>query len=301
MGLSAAKGKVMAMTTILHQESRTRTSVVPPLEHGDRLTREEFHRRWETMPRLKKAELIGGRVFIDSTIKPRSSIRTLDRSIPPLENGDVLPRDEFRRRRANMPGLKRAERFGGSVFMQAAVRFREHGQPHQDVQGWMMHYKAFTPGIEGGVDATVEDPLDDAQPDGCLLISPECGGQCRVNDEGYLVGPPEFVAEIAASSASFDLHDKFDAYQRNGVREYLVWKVLERSIVWFALDDGEFVELPPEDDGIHRSRILPGLWLDARSLVGNRLDRVLDVLDEGLASSEHAAFVKRLAEPRGSA
>ncbi|MEX0702040.1 MAG: Uma2 family endonuclease [Planctomycetales bacterium] len=289
------------MQTVLNHETATIAATVPPLEHGDRLSREEFLRRWEAMPRLKKAELIGGRVFIEATIKPRASIRTVDRSIPPLENGDRLPRDEFRRRWANMPGLKRAERFGGSVFMQAAVRFREHGQPHQDLQGWMMHYKAFTPGIEGGVDATVEDPLDDAQPDGCLLIAPERGGQCRVNDEGYLVGAPEFVAEVAASSASFDLHDKFDAYQRSGVREYLVWKVLERSVVWFELVEGEFVDLPPDEDGIHRSRVLPGLWLDSPSLLASRLDRVLDVLDEGLASSEHAEFVKRLAEARGSA
>jgi hypothetical protein len=39
-----------------------------PLVAGDRLTRDEFLRRWEEMPDLKKAELIGG-VF---TWLPRS-------------------------------------------------------------------------------------------------------------------------------------------------------------------------------------------------------------------------------------
>lgn len=32
---------------------------IPPLENGDRLTRAGFERRYEAMPGLKKAELIG--------------------------------------------------------------------------------------------------------------------------------------------------------------------------------------------------------------------------------------------------
>lgn len=36
----------------------------PPLVAGDRLTRDEFLRRWEAMPGLKKAELIGGIVYM---------------------------------------------------------------------------------------------------------------------------------------------------------------------------------------------------------------------------------------------
>ena len=32
---------------------------IPPLESGDRLTRQEFERRYQAMPNTKKAELIG--------------------------------------------------------------------------------------------------------------------------------------------------------------------------------------------------------------------------------------------------
>jgi hypothetical protein len=39
---------------------------VPPLEPGDRLTRAELERRYEAMPRLRKAELIEGVVYIPS-------------------------------------------------------------------------------------------------------------------------------------------------------------------------------------------------------------------------------------------
>jgi Uma2 family endonuclease len=40
--------------------------VIPPLMMGDNLARAEFLRRWEAMPQLKKAELIGGIVYMPS-------------------------------------------------------------------------------------------------------------------------------------------------------------------------------------------------------------------------------------------
>src|SRR5437588_797855 len=42
---------------------------IPPLEPGDRLTRDEFERRYEAMPELKKAELIEGVVYMPSPVR----------------------------------------------------------------------------------------------------------------------------------------------------------------------------------------------------------------------------------------
>ena len=63
---------------------------------------------------------------------------------------------------------------------------------------------------------------------------PEHGGLTRVNDDGYLAGPPELIVEVAASSASIDLRDKCRAYCRNGVRKYLVWLVAQARLEWFC-------------------------------------------------------------------
>jgi sugar lactone lactonase YvrE len=101
------------------------------------------------------------------------------------------------------------------------------------------------------------------------------------------------VVEIAASSASYDLHDKLNAYRRNGVREYIVWRIEESAVDWFALEGGRFVRLPLDEDGIDRSRVFPGLWLDPSGLIRDRTT-VLEVAQRGLASPEHAAFVARL-------
>ena len=42
---------------------------IPPLENGDRLTRDEFERRYDAMPNLKKAELIEGEVYMPSPVR----------------------------------------------------------------------------------------------------------------------------------------------------------------------------------------------------------------------------------------
>src|SRR6266540_7367125 len=41
---------------------------IPPLENGDRLTRNEFERRYSAMPQIKKAELIEGEVVMGSPV-----------------------------------------------------------------------------------------------------------------------------------------------------------------------------------------------------------------------------------------
>jgi Uma2 family endonuclease len=122
----------------------------------------------------------------------------------------------------------------------------------------------------------------------------ECGGQARLVD-GYVTGAPELVLEIAASSASYDLHEKLNAYRRNGVREYVIWRVWDEAIDWLVLRQGRYEPLAPVD-GVYRSEVFPGLWLDAAAVLRSDLARVLEVLQQGLAGQEHADFVRKGSE-----
>jgi Uma2 family endonuclease len=218
------------------------------------------------------------------------------RSIPLLENGDHLTRQEFKRRWEAMPDLKRAELIEGVVFMGAALRHKQHGDPHRRFIGWMDRYAAFTPGIDGGIGGSVEmDDWNEPQPDCYLFLPSALGSKVVVTDEGYLAGAPDLIAEISASTASIDLHRKKDVYQRHGVREYIVWRVLEQTIDWFVLDELAYTPLLPEQDGVIRSPLFPGLWLDVAAMLRGPAQRVYEVLDQGLASPEHATFVQLLA------
>jgi len=153
-----------------------------------------------------------------------------------------------------------------------------------------------TPGVELGDNPTVRLDLDnEPQPDAVLLINENCGGQARLSEDDYVEGAPELVVEIAASSVAIDLHDKKRAYRRNGVQEYIVWQVCEQRLDWFYLQQGEYVSLPVDEEGVIQSRVFPGFWLAAGDLLAGNMTRVLSVLQEGLATPEHTMFVEQLA------
>ncbi len=214
--------------------------------------------------------------------------------IPLLENGDRLTQVEFERRYHAMPHVNKAQLIEGVVYMPSPVRHTQHGNPHFNLIGWLGFYTMYTPGVEGGDNGSLRLDLEnEPQPDAYLIIRPDHGGQVRLED-GYIVGAPEWVGEVSASSVSIDLHAKLRAYQRNGVREYVVWRVFERTLDWFVLREGQFTPLPLGSDGLYRSEVLPGLWLDPVALINGNLLALHQLAQQAIATPEHAAFVARL-------
>ena len=215
--------------------------------------------------------------------------------VPPLENGDHLTRTEFEHRYDAMPLLRKAELIEGVVYMGSPVWHERHGKPHFRLIGWLDRYATATPGVDGGDHSTLRLDLDNMpQPDAFLYILPSCGGQVRISDDDYVEGAPELIAEVASSSVSYDLHDKFRVYRRNGVREYVVWRVRDRAIDWFILHEGAYERLPLQE-GSYRSPAFPGLWLDVAALTRGDRAAVAEVLNQGLATPEHATFAAALA------
>ncbi len=182
--------------------------------------------------------------------------------------------------------------------MGSPVSPRNHGIPHTQVMGWLDRFVEATPGVEAADNSTIRLDLNNMpQPDACLFILPQAGGRITFSEDGYIAGAPELIAEVASSSASYDLHAKLQAYQRNGIPEYVVWRTREKVVDWFVLRDGEYHRLEPGEDGIYRSEVFPGLWLDWKALVDGDRSGTTRALNLGLASPEHAAFVDRL-KPR---
>jgi Uma2 family endonuclease len=221
--------------------------------------------------------------------------KTAEATIWPLENGDRLTRSEFERRYQAMPLVKKAELIEGVVYVPSPVRYTSHAKPHGFVMAWISVCAAATPGVDFGDNATVRLDMDnEPQPDVLLRIDEQLGGQSRVSSDDYIEGGPELIVEIAASSASYDLHDKLSVYRRNQVQEYLVWRVYEQQFDWWRLREGAYVPLQADAAGVVRSEVLPGLWLAVPALLDGNLAEVLGVLQTGLATSEHLAFVEQL-------
>ncbi len=226
------------------------------------------------------------------------STKTLNQpvlEILPLESGDRLTCHEFERRYEAMSQLKKAELIEGVVYMASAVRAKRHGQPHAAIMAWLGAYWIETPGVDLLDNTTVRlDEDNEPQPDAMLRI--DVGGQSRISDDDYVEGAPELIVEIAASSASYDLHDKLKVYRRHRVQEYLVWRVYNQKFDWFRLNQGEYILVEPNADGVICSEIFPGLWLAVSALLEGKLAEVIAGLQQGLKTRKHQEFVQRLSE-----
>ncbi|MBY0229315.1 MAG: Uma2 family endonuclease [Gemmataceae bacterium] len=220
-------------------------------------------------------------------------------SVPPLIHGERLTRDEFERRYDAMPGVKKAELIEGVVHMPSPVHWVGHGSPHASLIWFLVNYSLATPGTQVGDNATARMGTASApQPDGSMIILPSHGGRTRISEDDYLEGGPELATGASASSAPLDLGEKFRLYQRTGVQEYLVWRVPDGEVDWFALRRRRYQRLAPQPDGTIRSVVFPGLWLAVPALVAGDLAGVLATLQAGLASPEHAAFLAQLQAAR---
>ena len=213
-------------------------------------------------------------------------------ALPPLKAGERLDQKTFHARYEATPPDTRAELIGGIVYMPSPLK-RPHGRMHVRVIHWLAEYEAATPGTETLDNATnILGPESEPQPDACLRILK--GGQTHEEEE-YVAGAPELIVEVAAGTERLDLREKRADYEQAGVKEYIVVAMRQARVYWFVARAGRFEELAPGSDGILRSEVFPGLWLDPAALLSFDTRRVLDVLRQGLASPEHAAFVAQLA------
>lgn len=200
----------------------------------------------------------------------------------PLESGDRLTRAEFERRYACHPEIRRAELIEGVVYVASPVKIEQHGKPHGSIMAWLVTYGSRHAGVTWADNATVRlDADNEPQPDALLMWDAGHGGQARIDDDDYVVGPPELAVEVAASSAAYDLHDKMRAYRRSGVREYIVWQVLEERIDWFRLIDGVYAAVAPDRNGVIESTCFPGLRLNVPAMLKGDMRAVLAELGTG--------------------
>jgi Uma2 family endonuclease len=239
-------------------EPRKPTKPIPELRDGDRLNTKEFMRRYEATPEGTRAELINGVVHVNRWIEIGANGK--ERVMPPISCGG-------------------------------------HRTPQIHAGFWAQYYAIHTMGVEASAPTTVIfSPTDSApEPDALLRLLPEYGGITELQEDDYLHGPPEFIVEIANTSAYIDLGSKLEIYERDGVPEYLVWRTRQQIIDWFYLNrNGEYAPIVPDADGILKSRVFPGLWLDVTAMTTSDMAKVLAVVQQGIASPEHAKFVEKL-------
>jgi Uma2 family endonuclease len=214
---------------------------------------------------------------------------------PALQTGDHLTREEFERRYKAMPHVKKAELIEGVVYMPSPV-YRAHGWAHGQIMSWLGVYCASTSHVNLYDNTSVRLDLDnEVQPDALLMIESDAEKPILSEEtDDYIESSPQLIVELAASSASYDLHEKLKVYRRNRVQEYVVWQLYENHLDWFQLKAGKYIPLDTDADGIIHSQVFPGLQLAVESLLAGDMAEVIAVLQNGVQTKEHAAFVQYL-------
>ncbi len=226
--------------------------------------------------------------------------RTTTKAAPStLVEGQRLDQPTFHALYEAMPPGTRAELIDGVVYMPSPVG-GEHGIAQVPVIVWLDYYAERTPGLQvSGNATTILGWKSEPEPDGLLRVLPEWGGRTW-NEGGFIHGPPELVVEISKTTRYVDLGPKLRDYERAGVLEYVVRAIDPDEIFWFGQEQGALVERPIGEDGLYRSTVFSGLWLDPIALVSGDRRRLRAVVDQGCATPEHAAFVGKLAAARKS-
>ena len=79
------------------------------------------------------------------------------------------------------------------------------------------------------------------------------------------------MVEVSDSTKTIDMRQKRDDYRRANVLEYLVLCVKEQELYWWHFPSGRMIK--PNRQGISRSRVFPGLWIDGRALLARDTKR----------------------------
>jgi len=216
-----------------------------------------------------------------------------------LVEGQRLDQPTFHALYEAMPPGTRAELIDGVVHMPSPASV-EHGEAQVRVIVWLDYYAERTPGVRAADNATtILGWKGELQPDTLLRVLPECGGRTWI-ERGFVCGAPELVVEVAKTTRYVDLGPKLADYQQAGVLEYVVRAIDPDEIFWFSQKQGVLVQRPIGEDGLYRSTIFPGLWLDSAALLEGDRQRLRVVLDLGCATPEHAGFVAKLAAARSA-
>lgn len=215
-----------------------------------------------------------------------------------LHNGDNMTQKTFHSLYEQMPDDFKAELLGGTVFVCEPAGF-EHGAHDLRLGTLFDTYAGNTTGVSAAANVTIIlGPKDEVQPDVCMFVLPYFGGKsveflkgkenARGEKKTYLKGAPQLVAEVAHNSVSIDLHLKRKRYRRAGVLEYIVLCLEPFKVHWLDLQNDE--PLPKDPDGIFRSKVFPGFWLNNDGLLNRDFKAVMSTLTDGLNSDGYSKF-----------
>ena len=242
------------MSDLLDAPPATDETAIPRLYDGDRLDREEFHRRYEAMGPGVRAELVEGIVYLHNDGNGMASPVSLDAHAHP--HGIVTTWVGYYVARTT----KLVFGSDGSILLD------QGNEPQPDVLLGI-------PEAVGGQTRTVRRK-DKTYVDGAPELVIEVSASTASLDLNAKLAA---YARNGVREYLILLTDRQPAELR-----------------WLLLDGLGGTRLEPDPaDSLLKSRVFPGLWLDSTALLAGDLPALIAAVDRGAATDDHAAFVER--------
>lgn len=101
-------------------------------------------------------------------------------------------------------------------------------------------------------------------------------------EKQFVDGTADLIIEIVSpESLARDTQDKFDEYEKAGVREYWIIDYRRRTANFYNLDeDGKYKLRSLTAEGAFESRVLEGLWISPEWLWQETLPNLMEILRE---------------------
>ncbi|MEM7387607.1 MAG: hypothetical protein AAF514_21950 [Verrucomicrobiota bacterium] len=163
-------------------------------------------------------------------------------------------------------------------------------------------YRLFTPGIYVCVHASVE--LEEGTrlvPGLVAMVNHGRLKQCEATEDGF-VGPPNFVLDVFKESEMEDYEKRWAAFAAGGVIEYVAVTEApsgEVRCLWNRHDGASFERIDPDEDGVIKSKALPGLWFYSEKLQDRDWWAIGDLIDRGISRLGHHEFMETIWHKKG--
>ena len=161
-------------------------------------------------------------------------------------------------------------------------------------------YRLSTPGIYVCIHVPVE--LEDGTrivPGLVAMVNHGRLKQCEPA-ESCFKGPPNFVFDVFDKDELDEYQSRRASFEKYGVTEYVAVIADEHwTCHWNRYDGEKFEEVSPNEEGVIKSKALPGLWFSTKYAANRDWWALVDSIEQGVTRLGHHEFMETIFHKEG--
>ena len=169
-----------------------------------------------------------------------------------------------------------------------------------DISWYINRYRHSTPGIYVCLQVPVVlDPDHRFVPGLIAMVNHGRLKQCEPQVT-HFSGPPNFVLDVFDSSELEEYATRKKAFERFGVTEYVAIVTGEvTKCEWNRNNDSQFESIAPDENGVIKSKALPGLWFSTSPLENPDEWALGTQIEEGMSRLGHHELMETIFHKEG--